>query len=223
MPGTRLYFHNTNAISHPAALDSATKSTALPVGTNRGQPTLAANDMTTSIGTSEVSDTNTTGTAAVLTSGVIRKWVSPVLAGVNIAAQNWTVAISVAENNAAANQFIALSIYILKSDGTVRGYIYDSATALGAEFPTTSTARVVTVAGAAVTGVTITDQLVVEVWGTGTQTGTTTRTLTYKWDGTSVVADGVGTFDMAAYIEAATQNIFAGGSPPINPAFFAIA
>lgn len=212
MAGTRLYFHNTNAITHPAALDANTLSAALPVGVNHGMPALSANDMTTTIGVSEVSDVNTTGTAAVLTSGVIRKYVSNVLGGTNISAQNWTIDMSVAENNLAANYFLCFSLYVLQSGGTVRGYVYDSATALGAEFPTSSTARVATVAGAAVSGVVNTDQLVCEVWGAGTQTGTTSRTVTYKWDGTTVNADGVATFDNASYIEAATQDIFAAPS-----------
>ncbi len=220
MAGSRLYLHNTSAISHHASLNSATKSTALPIGTNKGQATSTALDMTTSIGASEVSDVFTTGTSAAQTSGVIRKWVSNVLGGANISAQNWTVAISVSEDNAAANYFLCLSIYVMKSDGTVRGYIYDASTALGAEFPTSSTAYVKTVAGAAVTGVVNTDQLVVEVWGQGTQTGTTSRTITFKWDGTSVVADGVGTFDMAAYIEAASQDIFAAGGATPTYLFF---
>lgn len=213
MAATKLYLLNTNLISNPAGLDSATKSSALPIGTNKGGTGGSALDLgATKGGTgNEVSDTYTTGTAAVQTSGVIRKWVSAVLGGANIAAQNWTVGMSVAENNAAANYFLCLSIYVLKSDGTVRGYIYDSSTALGAEFPTSSTGRVVTVAGAAVTGVTNTDQLVVEVWGQGIQTGTTSRTITWKWNGGTDPTDGVGTSDCASYIAAATQDIFASG------------
>lgn len=206
--GTRLYFRNTSAIAHPASLDTQKNSVALPVGTDHGQPALAANDMTTAIGTSEVSDVNTTGTVAASTSGIIRKFVSPALPATDIAAQNWTIDMSVAESSTNANYFLCFSLYILKADGTVRGFIYDSATALGTEFPTSSTARVATVAGAAVTGVVAGDQLVCEVWGAGTQAGTVSLTITYKWNGTTVNADGTGTFDNASYIEASTQTLF---------------
>lgn len=208
MAGTKLYLRNVSTISHPVGLDSVTKSVALPIGTNKGGTGGTALDLTTAKGTAEVSDSYTTGTVAAQTSGVIRKWVSNVLGGGDILPQNWTVGISVLENNAAANYFLALSIYVIKADGTVRGFIYDSSTALGAEFPTTSTGRVQTVAGAAVTGVLNTDQLVVEVWGQGIQTLTTSRTITFKWDGTTDPTDGVTTTDCAAYIQAAVQDIF---------------
>jgi hypothetical protein len=211
MAGSRLYFHNVNTISHPASIDTANKSVALPIGVDKGIHNQVL-EMTTTKGVSEVSDVFTTGTSAVQTSGSIRKWVSPVLAAGTISAQNWTINMSVMESNAAANYFLCFSLYVLKADGTVRGYIYDSSTALGTEFPTGSTARVATVAGAAVTGVLSTDQLVCEVWGQGIQTLTTTRTITFKWDGTTVNTDGTSTFDNASYIEAATQDIFAAAS-----------
>lgn len=206
-PTTTLFLHQTTTISHPNSINTGSLSTALPAGTNHSPTATTAMDMDSTMGSSQTSRTSTTGTSAVLTSARVGTWVSNPLNVSTINAQNWTVGFGYQENNANANQFMAFSIYVLKSDGTVRGYIYDSATALSTEFTTAEQGRAATVAGSAVSGIQNTDQLCIEIWATGTQTLTTSRTITYYWDGGTIVSDGVATSDAGAYVHTGAQAI----------------
>lgn len=206
-PSTMLYLLNTTAISHPAAIDSATKSAVLPAGTDKTGSPGTALDMGSTAGVAQASTTTTTGTSAVLTSARAQTWVSNVLGGTNIAIGSWTVAFAYKESNAAANQKMAFSLYVLKNDGTVRGYIYDSTTGRALEFDTVERGSEYTFTGSAVSGVTSTDQLALEIWATGTQTGTTSRTITYYWNGTTDPANS-SVSSAASYVSANDQNIF---------------
>ena len=123
-------------------------------------------------------------------------------------ANTWTIAVAVAEANANGNAFLSITLYVLKNDDTVRGFIYDTDTALGTEFATNENGRVVTIAGAAVTGCVSTDRIVCEIWWHTTAQGMGTSYTRSLWvNGTIDPADGVAISNAASYIET-PQTIF---------------
>ena len=149
------------------------------------------------------------------------KFLSEPIGVSQVDANTWTIAVAVAEGNTNANAFLTVTLYVLKADDTVRGFIYDTDTALGTEFATVETGRVVTVSGAAVAGCVSTDRIAVEIWWhTTAQAMGTSYTRSLWANGTVDVANNVATSDAASYIET-PQNLF--GTPPVvvNDDFFA--
>ena len=149
------------------------------------------------------------------------KFLSDPIGVSQVDANTWTIAVAVAEGNTNANAFLSVTLYVIKNDDTVRGFIYDTDTALGTEFATTEQGRVVTVAGAAVAGCVSTDRICVEIWWhTTAQAMGTSYTRSLWANGTTDVVNAVATSDAASYIET-PQNLF--GTPPVvvNDDFFA--
>lgn len=230
MAGTPLFLRATTGISHPASIDSASKSAALPAGADKSAVARTAFDLSVTKGAAQTTRTFATGAAAALVSGRFDTWVYPFTgsggAGGDITAENWTVGTGLTESNADANQFLAVSIYVLKADGTVRGYVYDSATALATEPTTAERERVATVAGSAVTGILSTDFLCVEVWTTGTTGSASSRTITHSWDGTVIPSTANTTSDCASFVQPASLNLATGigasAGGAVNSGFFGL-
>ena len=88
---------------------------------------------------------------------------SDALAAQTIDANTWTIAVSVRQQNANANSFIICSLYVFREPSTVVGFIYDSDTALGAEWSNGYSGRVATFSGSALT-ILLNDYLVLEFW-----------------------------------------------------------
>jgi hypothetical protein len=215
---TRLYLRDTNANAGSHVVTE--KSTALPVGTNNPLGTAAVKDLSTTKGSLQTSLNNSTFGQTTDQDGYWGKWLSPALAASSISANTWTIALAVSETNSLANAFLIASIYVLTAADTVRGFIYDSHTALGTEFGaggtvTTEDGIVVTVAGAAVAGVVSTDVIAFEAWTHAVQGMATSYNQILYYDGATDVTDTT-TTDAASYIETPQSGLFA-AAPVVPP------
>lgn len=168
---TRLYFArglSANASGHSAA----ELSTVLPVGTlndpaNRFLDLILVKEDDPS--QSSLTQTMNTLAQTAHQDTLYGRWISPAIVGVTtIDANTWSTGFWGDESNGAANAFLACSIYVVTTSDTVRGFIYDSDTALGNEFGA-SARSVVNLSGSQVTGVISTDKIVVEWWAHATQ------------------------------------------------------
>jgi hypothetical protein len=178
---TRLYTQDLSGApyTNPGAPTSS-KSSALPVGLGPAAPSHldTTGALTATAPTSTTVEGDTLGTAAStsLQSGFLFLQTSAPLAAQTISAGNWNWQILCSESSGTANAQLALSVYVWRpSTSAVVGYVYDSATPLGSEWPTTFG----TVAGA-LTGAAVTcaagDRLVIEwyaVCSQDTAAGTT--------------------------------------------------
>jgi uncharacterized membrane protein len=201
---TRLYLRNTQG--NTSGKLSTTQSTALPVGTFSDQM-LARRDLSVAKGTLQVVP-NATTLAQTSHQDIYRhKAFSAQLTVATVDANTWTIALATSESNTNVNGFTVCSIYVLASDNTVRGYVYDSDAPLGAEYATSETGQVLTISGGTVTGVTSTDRLVFEWWIHCVQAMATAYLVSLYYDGTTDVTAAT-TTDAASYIET-PQDIFA--------------
>jgi len=206
---TRLFLRETT--DNTAGYAATEQSTALPVGTSN-QSGAVARDLKTTAGTSV-----TTGVLGSLAQtahqdGFFRKWISPELAATSITAQTWTLGLAPSEGNNAGNAFTVCSIYVLKSDDTVRGFVYDSDTPLGVEWGVAARGQVLTVSGAAVSAVESTDRIVFEMWYHAEQAMAVSYGHDFSYNGTTEIVDGVNNSDPAAYIETPQDGLFAAGT-----------
>lgn len=206
---TRLFLRNTTG--NTAGYAGTEKSTALPVG-DLDDAGNGARDLETTKGSSQTSVTNATLAQTAHQDQYLGKWISDPLTGISsIDANTWTLALAVSESNGNLNAFTVASIYVLKNDDTVRGYIYDSDSPLGAEFATSEDGQVYSLAGSAVASVVSTDRLVVEVWVHATQSMAQSGTITIFFDGTTDVVDST-TTDAASYLETPQDGLFSSGT-----------
>ena len=151
-----------------------------------------AHDLQLQPGTAVASQTLLGSANTVAFNTYLGKFLSPTLGVATIPAGTWEIGSVLVEDAGGANRFLALSVYVVKADDTVRGYVYDSPTALGPEAQITPIASVDTFTGAAVTGIISTDRLVVEVWtSTPGQDAANVRRQTFTYDGTTTIVDGV--------------------------------
>lgn len=203
---SKLYFRTTDTHTGYA---SGEQSTAL-AGTI-GSP--VRRDLSVTAGAAQTSQVigtaaNTNDQRTCLVRGI-----SETLTVSSIDANTWTIGIGCQETNAASNAFLALSIYVLTSGDTVRGFIYDATTQLGTEWGTTEAGRVVTVSGAAVTGVVSTDRICVEIWAVGAQSMATSYNRTFMYNGATEILDLTTTTDAASYADT-PQDLF--GAPTVT-------
>ena len=201
---TRFYLRNTtaNVGTHGAGELSPT----LPVGTfdDAGN---AAHDLSRSKGSAETSVANVSLGQTAQQSQYLGKFISEDLgaAGItDIGANTWNVRFRYQESSGFANAFLRVSIYVLKSDDTVRGFVYDGAADLGVEAD--ATGQELTVSGAAVSGILSGDRLVCEAWIVAAQAMTGNYTNTVYYDGATDVVDATAS-DAASYIET-PENLF---------------
>lgn len=196
---TRLYFTDTARDANDSP-SSGEKSTALPIGTsNGGTPTNLF--MSTTIGTSQASTTISTLAQTTQQSGVVRRWISNRLTAQTIDANTWTFFSAAAEDNAQANAFTSLSVYVWNpGNSSVRGFVYDNSATLGTKYATSQSAQSVTFSGSAVT-ISDNDYLVAEWWYNATQGMTINYVVTQYWNGTNDTTTGTGNTSTATYLE----------------------
>lgn len=119
----------------------------------------------------------------------------------SVAANTWTIGFAFLETDAGANSQLCLSVYVWRpSTNAVVGYIYDSDTALGAEWLATLDGIVTTFSGAAVTAE-LDDVIVVEVWRHTAAQGVATAYLQSLVYNSYVDVINTTVADPASYIE----------------------
>ena len=161
---TRLFLNETT--SYTSGYARTEKSANLPLTGTFIDSGKVAEDLTQipSGGDDVIITCNTDATTAQH-SMYAGKWISDQLIVSNIDANTWTFTLSVREGSSGCNAFLRLSVYVLKNDDTVRGYVIDGASNIGAEVPSgNGLSLVYTFSGSQVTGIQSTDRLVIEVW-----------------------------------------------------------
>ena len=131
----------------------------------------------------------------------------------------WNAALAGLETNAALNAYWMVSVYVLKADGTVRGYIVDAHNdTLGSELTTSEDGQVLGFAGAAVSGCISTDRIACEVWMHTSNSMGSSYTGTFYYNGATAVTEST-TTDAGSYIET-PQDLFtsAGAVVPLGAA-----
>lgn len=162
-----------------AGYSAATKSAALPVGTLNDPADRFLDFLPCNGGDSVLPAFPTMNTLAQTADqdGLYGKWISDRLRVQTIDAATWSIGMGTNESNAAANAFLCLSVYVLTSGDTVRGYIWDSHTTIGSEWGSATVVN--TFSGSAVSSIVSTDRLVCEVWWHATQAMATTYTVAF--------------------------------------------
>lgn len=203
---SKLYLRNTDTYTGYVATE---KSAALT-------PTTALNnrrDLSETKGSSQTFFSFNSIASTAAQQQYIGKWISPPLTVTSIPdTDTWTFAFGSAEGSTNANSKVALSVYVLKADDTVRGYVYDLATGLGSEWNASEDGRLLTFtpSSVAVTGIVNTDRLVVEVWRVCPLQGMATAyAQTFYFDGIIDPTEFGATNDHASYLST-PQDMFAG-------------
>lgn len=179
---SKLYLRNTDTYTSYVATE---KSTAWSTTGGSGNPVNLRRDLSETKGSSQASNTSASTSGTSEHRIYYGKWISPTLTVSTIDANTWTFACAASEASSFANQGLGLSIYVLTSSDTVRGFIYNTMTGLNIENPATEAGIVVTVSGLQVTGVTSTDRLAVEWWSIGTPGMAGPYVQGVYWDGTT--------------------------------------
>ncbi len=176
---TRLYWRSD--ASSPDSPGSS-QSAVLPIGTNNslaGGENQAMLEIEGSV--TETTIINTLAQTA-RQSGYFGIFTSEPLAAQTISAQTWQVVLRRRESNAAANAFLAASIYIWRpSTSSVVGFIFDNNAQQGAEWGTTFATITYNLAGSSVTCADG-DVLVIEPWYTAAQGMGTTYTVEIQYN-----------------------------------------
>jgi hypothetical protein len=191
---TKFYLHATTSGLPSGTLPTDEQSSLTPDANDFEGSRTTNRLMNTTIGVSQANLTNTSTGDTNAHNYYVTRFVSPVLWQGNISAQTWTVEYAAKEANAAANfprngaGVMYVNCYIWKpSDGTKVGTILDgNSNADGEEAGTSQTVINFTFSGAAVTGLTPGDAvLVFEVWAQVTQGNGTARVQDFYYDGTT--------------------------------------
>jgi len=207
---TRLYLRETTA--NTSGYARTEKSTALPVGLFNDSG-LVARDLDEASGSSAETAQVTSQANTGSQSGFFRKFISAPLGVSSITAQTWTIAFAASEGNTNANARLSLSIYVLKNDDTVRGYVWDTTEGFPtnpAEWSTILRGQITTISGSLVSSVVSTDRLCLEMWYTSSIQGMATAyTQTISYNGTTTVVDGTNNSDPLAYLETPQNGLIA--------------
>jgi hypothetical protein len=210
---TRLYLRDTTVNGGP----TGDRSTGMPNGT-LSQPTWATRDLDAAKGASQVSVVHTHPALTTHHDGAMRCFVSAALGVTSIAAVNWTFALAATESNSAADTFNNPALYVWRpGTNAVVGYIVGGSSHQGTGFGAeagTPVSQVVTVAGAAVTGIQAGDKLVFEWWHHWLHTMATAYTSTILYNGTQDVEQGISNASCASYVEG-PDGLF-GGAPLVG-------
>jgi hypothetical protein len=194
---SKLYLTST---AGPVGYVDTEKSTALPVGTQYNATVTSRMSLGLTPSGSQVQRAATVSAVQQDDDIYFGKWISAALGVTAIDANTWDWAFAWTESNAALNLFTVISIYVLTSGDTVRGFIYDSHASLGTEPGTSEIGKTGTFAGSAVAGVVATDRLCIEVWAHTQKTMSVAYTGTFSYAGGTDPTDGTATSDAASYI-----------------------
>lgn len=194
----KLYLSST---AGPSGYVDTKKSSALPVGTQATASSSGRLTLTTGRTGTQAQRTATASAVQQDDDLYFGKWISAPLRATEIVANTWTFGFAWTESNTSLDLFTALSVYILTSGDTVRGFIYDSHVSLGTEPGTSEVGKVGTFSGAAVNSVVPgSDRLAVEVWAHTQKTMSVAYTGTFSYAGATDPVDGTLTSDAASYI-----------------------
>ncbi len=204
---TRYYFRDTTA--NVGTLDRLSDSVAIPAsGETEPDSSDAARDLSLTAGTGTARYTPPGAGQTAAQDVLLNRYVSPVVAADTFASPSvWTCAWAVSVGTSGGATASAMtSVYVVKSDDSVRGFIYDAHALLGNTWPANDgfhpTGRVFTFNGAAVPGVLSTDKLVVEVWAHATQSVAVGDSYRFEYDGSVIPTEGLDTGnDAASYVE----------------------
>lgn len=208
MPATSFYLRGNNLSGTNL---TAEQSTSLPTGTDASNAWgIGPLNVTAGPGPGNNTSSRTSAATTAAQSGFLRAWGSAALEAQTIAAATWTFAGGFNESNAAANAFLALAVYIWRpSTSSKVDTIYDSATALGTEWPSSEAGIVATFSGSSVTTQSG-DILVVEVWVVATQGGSMAYANSIYYEGSTRPTQGTATTNAASYIECPNTITFQG-------------
>src|SRR5207245_4207821 len=197
---TTLYLRSTTTNYAPPQSE---RSTALPVGTFKGNSRTGFEDLSLSSvkGSAQTSKAIASLAQTAPQDEYVARFTSPPLAAQTISANTWTLAVATAESSTSANSFFVGSIYVWRpSTSSVVGYIYDKAVQRGNEFATSETGIVYSLAGSAVT-TNDGDVLVIEFWVDAVQGTATSRTNTLYFEGTTAPTNGTNPVTAASYLQ----------------------
>lgn len=210
---TRLYLRNLAPSNSPTAGE---KSAALPVGTLFASSNEKA--LKTVKGASQTSLVHSWNAVKIVHHEIyLARFTSDPLVAQTISANNWTLAIAVAENVPGTDSRILASLYVWRpSTASVVGYVYDTHTLLGIEPTTTEDGQVITLAGNSVV-CQAGDVLVYECWFHVQPAGNPTNpsTVTVWFDGTTDVVDTTNS-DASSYVETPQNLTFVSVEDTIN-------
>lgn len=194
----RLYLRDAAPAYDPGELEL---SAVLPVGLF-ADGFISVKSLSPSKGTAVTSATALSLAAVLHQDMFFTSFSSPPMLAGKYGAGVWDFAVSCSEANVIANSFFVFSLYAYRpSTAAVVGYIYDSDTVLGTEWPLAQGGRGTTFTGSEVT-VVDGDILVLEVWRHATQDKASVALQSIFYDGSVDVGNGDTEADAASWIQA---------------------
>jgi hypothetical protein len=206
---TRFYFHQ--ASDNTSGLPSAEQSTNTADQSLEGSQT-TNRQMTTSIGSSQVSVTGVGGSAASAQTIYITRFVSPPIYQSSLAANTWTLNVAFAEESttqnfpvSGSNQSLWVNCYVWRpSSSTKIGTILDGNTAATVDEAAAGVERAsnVTFSGSAVSSIQGGDVIIVEIWsGDNAVTRSTSGDMWFYYDGATVTTVDGTVSNHASFLE----------------------
>lgn len=163
---TRFYLSTATSTYAPTA---GTKSTTLPSGTNNSPAPAESRSLAIVNPNSTNTDTINSLAQTAAQSGYFARFTSDRIVAQTVSANTWTFVLDTAEGNNNANAFLAVCMYVWRpSNSSVVGYLYNSASAIGAEWSGSLGPITYSVSGGAVTAA-LGDVIVIEAWYIATQ------------------------------------------------------
>ena len=156
---TRLFLRDTSPTNDPGESE---RSVVLPVGDFQDY-SQTVKSLNLTAGTTETSVSGSSQGHTDHDDEFFTSFSSEALDAQTINANTWVVGLMLEEGSSFANSFMVLSVYVFREPSTVVGFIYDSDTALGAEWASGGAGRIASFSGSAVT-VIAGDYIVLEVW-----------------------------------------------------------
>lgn len=202
---TKLYLHNATPSNPPT---TGEKSTALPAGTFQDGSSFAK-ALRSYKGSAAANRGQNALNQTTHQDCFLLRNTSEALAAQTFGSGTWTIGWGSKEASANANAFLVISLYVWRpSNSSVVGYIYDSDTALGAEWTTNANPdwQTATFAGSNVT-CQKDDVLVLEIWAhQATQAVLGQPSFSFYYAGQEEFGGSAN--NIASYISTATNIIF---------------
>jgi len=183
----KFYWHSAASTLHGTLPGAATQSATTPTVTFAGASTDRQMDGT--IGVLQVGPTGASAAQSTKQNNWFRRFVSQPLAAQTFGSGTWQIRAAIKVSNISSPWQISACVYVWRpSNGTRIGIVLDAVTT-GVGTAATAVETDTTLVALSGSGSNVTciagDILVIEVWGTVTQTSTTSRTWTLFFDGTT--------------------------------------
>jgi hypothetical protein len=183
----KLYFHDASSPLSGTLPPSTTESATAPTKTATGAGTNRAMDGTA--GSSQVGPTLSSNKSTTKQNNWWRRFLSAPIAGQTLGSGTWTIRAAIKTSNTSSAWKVSACVYVWRpSNGTLVGRILDAVTTgVGTSAGTGETDTTAVALSGTGSNVTASDGdiLVVEVWGSVTQSSTTSRTWSLYYDGTT--------------------------------------